>query len=584
VDGGGVVEEAAPARAAPRRWHRPVLPLAVGLVVVGFAAALLVRGREAPAPAARTLTHLPGVETHPAFSPDGRRVAFSAVARGGADADVWVTGLDAAEPVRLTRGPEEDLYPVWSPDGEAVAFLRCRARACGIFSVPVLGGGARRVLDAPVGRWGLGWSPDGRRFVAVARPAPERPYRVLLLDARTGAARPLTAPPPGEVGDLSPAFSPDGRHVAFVRHGAGGEDVWVVPTAGGAARRVTARGVPLDGYAWAPEGDAVVVAAAWDGAQALWRTRLAGGLPERLALAAPSPRNPAFAGGRLVFETRQVEVNLYAADLDAPRPALVPAVVSTGASTQPALRPDGRRVAFVSERSGAAELWTAGVDGSAPVRLTDFRGARVGAPRWSPDGRWIAFEAQRGGRAAIYRVAADGGTPVAVTDGAGYDFGPRFSRDGRALYFASDRSPVDLMVWRVPVGGGREPVGVAEGYVGEETADGRGLLVTSPQVPGLWLDLFAGHPRRRIDSTLATTDWGSWAVTTRGVLLLERTAAGARVVRLDPATGRREVVLDVAGGVPSGEPALAVTPDGRRLVVARADRVESALMLVEGEE
>jgi hypothetical protein len=85
----------------------------------------------------------------------------------------------------------------------------------------------------------------------------------------------------------------------------------------------------------------------------------------------------------------------------------------------------------------------------------------------------------------------------------------------------------------------------------------------------------------RLDSTLALVDWGNWAVTADGVVLLERRDGETRLVRLDPATGTRTPLTEALGAVPEREPALAVARDERRIVLARTDRIESTLVLVE---
>jgi Tol biopolymer transport system component len=113
--------------------------------------------------------------------------------------------------------------------------------------------------------------------------------------------------------------------------------------------------------------------------------------------------------------------------------------------------PDGKRIAFSSDRSGSFEIWVCNSDGSSPVQLTSFGGAYTGTPHWSPDGRWIAFDSRPGGKAGVFVISSEGGEPRRVTEGNWDDIVPSWSRDGKWIYFSSNRGG-DKELWKVPVG------------------------------------------------------------------------------------------------------------------------------------
>lgn len=105
----------------------------------------------------------------------------------------------------------------------------------------------------------------------------------------------------------------------------------------------------------------------------------------------------------------------------------------------PAVSPDGTRVAFASDRSGNLDVWVVSIAGGEPVQLTtDTAGDRD--PAWSPDGQLIAFTSDRNGNRDIWVMPAAGGEAVALTSEESQDSDPSWSPDGELLAFTSDRS------------------------------------------------------------------------------------------------------------------------------------------------
>ena len=107
-------------------------------------------------------------------------------------------------------------------------------------------------------------------------------------------------------------------------------------------------------------------------------------------------------------------------------------IASSRNEGKPAYSPDGRRIAFESNRSGAPNIWVCDSDGSDPVQFTSFD-ALTGTPRWSADSRRLVFDSAAGGDWNVYVVDASGGTPRKLTEHPGYDFVASWSRDDRFL-------------------------------------------------------------------------------------------------------------------------------------------------------
>jgi dipeptidyl aminopeptidase/acylaminoacyl peptidase len=166
------------------------------------------------------ITHTDGVyEASPSWSPDGLRLAFER------DGSIVVARADGSRARLLTRG----LSPSWSPGGKRIAF----ERDGDLFLVPASGGRPVRLTVTTAAESAPSWAPDGRRLAYVSEEAGMRDIRV--LDTRSRSAIPLTADP---AFDSSPAFSADGRRIVFVSDRSGTEALWRVPAQGGAASPV----------------------------------------------------------------------------------------------------------------------------------------------------------------------------------------------------------------------------------------------------------------------------------------------------------------------------------------------------------
>ena len=579
--------------------RRPELPTRTRPTIVLWAAAALVviaagtfvayrAGIDGIRPLATTpLTSYPGDERDPALSPDGSRVAFAWNGEEGVESgnqfDVYVQdATGGAAPMRLTNHPANERSPAWSPDGDRVAFVRCGAGGeCGVFVVDAGGGATRALIEGEdLDIEDLVWSPDGEMLAFSARRGRQGAFSLHLLALDGSRPKRLTSPASTYPGDLAPAFSPDGQRLAFVRTALDGrQDVAVVSVEGGTVRRVAREQKGVTGLDWTHGGE-VVYAANRDGASGLWRVPRDGGTPRWIALGSAGGEiaGPSVArrGRGIAFAQQRVHSQITDLRPGQDRGTLL--FRSTRDDFQPAVSPDGDRVAFISTRSGSHEVWVAGADGGGARRLTSFGGVRVSAPQWSPDGRRLVVSARAEGNADVFVVFPDGEARQ-ITNAAADDVAPSWSRNGQWIYFASDRGDT-WQIYRVPAAGGDpEPVTVRGGVAAAEAPDG-GLLVIRPDKRGLWRlpQGEDGQPRdaaaRRLPANLSPADWANWAVSDDDVYVLERRYdRAATIVRLDLETGARETVATVQD-VPE-DSGLSVFAGGKRFLLARQERADS---------
>ena len=305
----------------------------------------------------------------PVWSSGGRQIAFLS-RRGESTFDLDVVNADGSGQRTLIHGATRE-PPSWSPDGRKIVFESLRDN--GVYTVNADGRGRQRLARDSKDP---AWSPDGRTIAFFSG------AKIYLMNADGSEHRPLTRPQ-ADVRDL--AWSPDGRKLAFLQGrggcGPGCHDLYVVDSDGSGLRNLTAKlavGIRLDldpasDPAWSPDGQMIAFA---------FRCRPRCGL------------NPG------------VGEPIYVVKADGSRLRnLTPKPI--GAYADPAWSPDGRKIAFVSDRNGNSEVYVMNANGKGQRNLT--RNPAFDAdPAWSPDGGKIAFASNRDGKYGVYVMNAEG--------------------------------------------------------------------------------------------------------------------------------------------------------------------------------
>jgi tricorn protease len=459
------------------------------------------------------------------------RVAFSYLG------DIWAAGDDGLDVRRLTVNKARDVYPRFSPDGQWIAFSSDREGNLDVFLMPAQGGAAKQLTTHSADDTVLGWSPDSRTVLFASNRGEDFMGKLYTVSINGGLPH-NAGPDMGIYG----SFSPDGRKLAinrmsqvywrkyyrgayqsdvtvmdltyktftdltefpgmdtwpmwsqdgfiyFVsdREGQGLTNIWRVSETGGDAERMTS--FQTGDVRWpAMSGDGKVIA--FEHEFSLWKLDLPSKEASliKLEIAAETEENLSEyrdfnsqlddydlepTGRRIVFSTHGEIFTAPSEEGDLRQLTDGPA-----RDQEPRYAPDGKSIAYISDRSGREELYVVAADGSdASKPITDLdtlkqsfawspdskwiafttsdgklythalanaetkelvatRYGSISRPVWSSDGKWVAYSKPDQTRTTdVYLIPATGGEERKVTFDAASDMNPHFSPDGRKLYF-----------------------------------------------------------------------------------------------------------------------------------------------------
>ena len=362
------------------------------------------------------VTHSPGEESWPRFSPDGQSIAFTASYHG--NPDVYVMPTMGGVPTRVTYQSHDDRMVDWHPDGERILFASRRElgqRSSRQFFLVSKEGGLPERLPIPYGEL-ASWSPDGNQLAYITKITENYPFKryrgglasdVLLYDQRSGKVENITHHrandgKPAWAGDKVYFLSDRGEHMRL--------NIWSYDTRTKAIAQVT----------HFTDFDISFLSA---------------------------------GGGSLVFEVGGVLYLMDAASQDY-RPLTVNVISDLSVEMPRAEKvgdrirnataaPGGKRIVFEAR----GELFNVPAKEGYVLNLTQSSGAFDRDPAWSPDGKQLAFWSDRSGEYEIYLQPADGKTePVKLTDrNKGYGYNLYWSPDSKMLAFIDEKNDISVI-------------------------------------------------------------------------------------------------------------------------------------------
>jgi Tol biopolymer transport system component len=527
------------------------------------------------------------VETSPAFSPDGSRIAFAwngDPASNGKGFDLYVKGIGSETMLRLTQHPSEWLSPVWSPDGTQIAFHRIAGADTGIYTVPALGGPERKLRSThvpyPVAS-PISWSPDGK-WIAFGDPLPTEPAdRIFLISLDTLETRPLPHNPKCRH-ESTPTFSHSGAKLAYVCvRSTNGLELATIELPDGEPKTVVLVSSYMTSFTWTADDSKLVLSIYTGAGPELFEAPLADGQLRPL----PLPPNAAWPvvsskGDKLAYSGSSDKINIWRKDLLSPELPPVKFISSTQIQNQPQYSPDGKHIAFYSTRSGPWNLWVSDADGTNLVQLSKLETAGGGTLGWSPDSKQIVVGSKSGETNETYIVDISERVSKKLVTNSVDTGAPSWSHDGKWIYFRSHEA-FGHKLYRCPASGGQKILVSADpDSIGPmESSDGHEVYFAERELNALLMKVSLERPNSEplAKGLPRVSNWTLWTIAAGGIYFVPADTPRS-LCYFDFTTKQVREVFKVEKDFDNG---LSVSPDGRWLLYSQVDEQNSDIMLVD---
>ncbi len=541
------------------------------------------------------------------LSPDGKKLALV-----GSEGDIWVRPIDTGMEIRLTQTPNFKYWCFWSPDSATIAYLDALN---GLHVVPAKGGEPKTLIrpdsdfiKAGNYAWPTGWSRNSQEIVCMVS---KRGLWAIPLSGGEWRETFKFADPKKQEDVGLMALSPSGRHIAYESKQSGNADIFVVPIEGGPSIRITDHPAADTWPTWSFDGQWISFFSTRSGEEEIWVIGISPdghprGEPFRVFQGLTS-RSAGFSWtneGSLGISVGTGVSSVYVADIASGKETQLTNMLAF--ERNPRWSPDGRSIAFVSDRGRKNELWVIPSDGGEPNKITinvphpDEYGW-VRRPSWLPDGKSLVFSRFYGQDRGIWMVPSAGGAPQRMElafDGAteSCDVSP----DGSSIAFdyIGSSVPNALMgartfesdIYIMPLRGG-EPRRITK-------IKKSGLSFSSPRwsPDGKWIafrsmDWFDynagkepeevwvcgspdGEPKAITKKLKGNIQYLSWSPDGKTIVFSMVEKDGSHICAV-PSTGGEVKKLNIAGEIPD------FSPDGKKIAYSKRLKSKVEFWLVE---
>ena len=442
-------------------WWKWIAVTVIGLSVVTAAYWFLSRPKSVQTPPLQPkltqITFADGIEEYPTWSSDGSRVAYSGEV--GGVRKIFIKHLDSGDERQFTKGDSDDIQAAWSPDGSTILFVRAQKpnqklqptdvfgsfEGGDIWSIDVQSGTETKIVDDA---FNPAFSPDGKSIAYDAsRSGPRR-----IWTSNSGGYNPqqVSTDVSEEASHVRPRWSTDGTRLVFQNIERTKFNIRTVEVDG---RKMT--WITNDLYnnlnpIWSRKNDYIYFSSDRGGGYNIWRVGLSAagepvGQAQQITTGAGQDVELSISsdGARLSFSVLKQNADLWRLPVSPvngkPTGSPEEVISTTREDSRGSISPDGTRIAFNSDRAGEMNIWLFTFADRSTRQLTRGPGGDF-QPTWSPDGKQLLFFSSRAGNSDIWKLDLDTGALTQLTSDAATDINPFYSPDGRLIAYQSDRT------------------------------------------------------------------------------------------------------------------------------------------------
>ncbi|WP_448550217.1 winged helix-turn-helix domain-containing protein [Thalassotalea fusca] len=346
------------------------------------------------------MTASDGIDGDPRFSKDGRLLVYKSIGQDG-NTDIFLKNVSQQTTTRLTHTAQSEISPVFSPDSKYIAFIRSPLKQCRIMVLNLETRVEHELKPCFKGNWrSLDWSVDGKTLATDHLDLNSNRRMVELFSFPEGETLQFIKALEQDSGTGHPRFSPDGKKLLFIEGSvvAGSESLQMVELTTGKREKLVHQHDFIFGFSWLAQSDAFVFISSGSTNTGIWLRNVNEDVSQLLHSGSVEDIDVNWHNGDIIVTEAKRDSNIWSLKLttkvvednnELAQPTLV--VKTTAKDYFPSIAPNGSHLAYVSERSGARELWLKNLHNGSEQQLTDFAGGLIYHPQWDSDSDEIIF-------------------------------------------------------------------------------------------------------------------------------------------------------------------------------------------------